>query len=166
MCIRDREWLANNQKKYRQVFTSLESSYIYAELTFYNKLFDEEAWNVNIELKCYDLGKKKRICNLKFNKKINKTDNLVYIREGWGNKKIGSFWKKGTYYWEAWIEGERVGTKYFYIEDYGKELSAFWEKKLEIASMKLYEGTYEDVHESERVYLCLLYTSPSPRDRG
>ena len=147
------EWLANNQKKYRQVFTSLESSYIYAELTFYNKLFDEEAWNVNIELKCYDLGKKKRICNLKFNKKINKTDNLVYIREGWGNKKIGSFWKKGTYYWEAWIEGERVGTKYFYIEDYGKELSAFWEEKLEIASMKLYEGTYEDVHESERVYL-------------
>jgi hypothetical protein len=47
------EWLANNKKKYRQVFNSQNCTYIYAELTFYNKLFDEEAWNVNVELRCF-----------------------------------------------------------------------------------------------------------------
>ena len=55
------EWLANNQKKYRQVFNSHKSTYIYAELCFHNKLFDEKAWNVNIQLICYELEKKKKV---------------------------------------------------------------------------------------------------------
>ncbi len=147
------EWLANNQKKYRQVFSSQDSTYIYAELAFYNKLFDEQSWNVNIQLKCYELGKKKMVCNLEFNKKVSKTDNLVFIREGWGNKKHGSFWKKGTYYWEAWIDDEKVATKYFYVENYGKEYHDFWNNNLELTSMKLYEGSFEDVHETERAFL-------------
>ena len=33
-----------------------------------------------------------------------------------------AFWKKGTYCWEAWIEGEKAATKYFYVEDAGKNL--------------------------------------------
>jgi len=142
------EWLANNQKKYRQVFSSHKSTYIYAELCFYNKLFDELAWNVNIQLKCYELGKKRKVCNLVFNKKVSKSDSVAYIREGWGNKKEGSFWKKGTYYWEAWINEEKVATKYFYVEDYGTDLDGFWDNKLELTSMKLYEGSFEDVHET------------------
>ena len=73
------EWLANNQKKYRQVFSTHNSTYIYAELAFYNKLFDEKAWNIQIQLKCYELGKKKKICNLEFNKKVNKSDSLVSV---------------------------------------------------------------------------------------
>jgi hypothetical protein len=40
------EWLADNKKKYRQVFDRGETSYIYAELSFYNKLFDEDFWEV------------------------------------------------------------------------------------------------------------------------
>ena len=147
------EWLANNQKKYRQVFSSYESTYIYAELAFYNKNFDIKAWNINIKLCCYEIGKKKKICNLDFNKKIGKSDQVVHIREGWGNKKEGSFWKKGTYFWEAWIEGEKVGTKYFYVEDYGNDSQAFLDNQIELSSMKLYEGSYEDVHETQRVYL-------------
>jgi len=147
------EWLANNQKKYRQVFSTTDTTYVYAELTFYNKLFDEKPWNVDIQLRCFELGKKKRVCNLEFNKKVSKSDSLIFIREGWGNKKVGSFWKKGTYYWEAWIEGEKVATKYFYIEDYGKEPADFWNSKLEITSMKLYEGNFEDVHETKRIFL-------------
>jgi len=147
------EWLANNKKKYRQVFGTQNSTYIYAELAFYNKLFDEKAWNVNIQLKCYELGKKKKICNLEFNKKVSKSDSLVYIREGWGNKKQGSFWKKGTYFWEAWIDGEKVATKYFYVEDYGQDSNEFLAKHLELSSMKLYEGSFEDVHETKRSFL-------------
>ncbi|NJK83566.1 MAG: hypothetical protein HC912_06835, partial [Saprospiraceae bacterium] len=38
------EWLADNRKKYRQVFDRYTTSYIYAELSFYNKLFDHLDW--------------------------------------------------------------------------------------------------------------------------
>ena len=34
------EWLADNKKKYRQVFDRHVTTYIYAELSFYNKHFD------------------------------------------------------------------------------------------------------------------------------
>ncbi len=35
------EWLANGMRKYRQVFDRAETTYIYAELSFFNKMFDE-----------------------------------------------------------------------------------------------------------------------------
>ncbi|NNK90707.1 MAG: AAA family ATPase, partial [Saprospiraceae bacterium] len=152
------EWLADNKKKYRQVFNSQNCTYIYAELAFYNKLFDEKAWNVNVQLKCYDASKRKKICNLEFNKKVSKQDNIVYIREGWGNKKEGSFWKKGTYYWEAWIEDEKIASKYFYVDDYGDEWDNLSNNKLELQAMKLYEGSFEDVKENERKYLKVFST--------
>ncbi|HNI43256.1 MAG TPA: hypothetical protein PK230_01090 [Chitinophagales bacterium] len=34
------EWLADGKKKYRRVFDRSETNHIYAELSFYNKLFD------------------------------------------------------------------------------------------------------------------------------
>lgn len=152
------EWLAQNKKKYRQVFDSENCTYIYAELTFFNKLFDDSDWNAQIELRCFELGKKKRICKLEFNKKVSKHDNIVYIREGWGNKKEGSFWKRGTYYWEAWIDGLKVGTKYFHVEDYGDDWDNLGNNKLELLSMKLYEGSFEDVNPDDRRYLKVFST--------
>lgn len=146
------EWLANNSKRYRQVFFSRDITYIYAELSFYNKLFDEENWTVNVKLNCYEVGRKKKVCSLEFNKKVSKHDNIAYIREGWGNKKEGSFWKKGIYYWEAWIEGEKLATKYFYVEDYDPDWEAFETEKLELLSMKLYEGSFDDVPLNQRKY--------------
>ena len=92
------EWLAENKKKYRQVFDRYELSYVYAELAFFNKQFDRNSWDVEVELRCYELKKNsKQLCTLNFKKKISKFDNVVYIREGWGNKKQGVFWKRGTY---------------------------------------------------------------------
>ncbi|HQW96654.1 MAG TPA: hypothetical protein PLU58_12670, partial [Saprospiraceae bacterium] len=41
-CYSSTEWLYDNQKKYRQVFDRYEVGYIYAELSFINKLYDEE----------------------------------------------------------------------------------------------------------------------------
>lgn len=103
------EWLADNKKKYRQVFDRFDTSYIYVELSFINKYFDKESWETDIELKCFSLIKtKKEVCNLSFRRKISKFDHTVFIREGWGNKKEGSFWKKGSYYWEAWIDRKSV----------------------------------------------------------
>ena len=146
------EWLANNSKRYRQVFLSDETNYIYAELSFYNKEFDQSNWTINVKLNCYEVGKKKALCSLEFNKKVSKHDNIAYIREGWGNKKVGSFWKKGTYYWEAWIEGEKVASKYFYIEDYDSDWESFETKRLELLSMKLYEGSFDDIPKAKRKY--------------
>jgi SpoVK/Ycf46/Vps4 family AAA+-type ATPase len=148
------EWLADNKKKYRQVFDRYETTYVYAELSFYNKFFDVEDWEINVELKCFSLKKgRKEICNLKFeNRKVSKYDSTVFIREGWGNKSEGQFWKKGTYYWEAWIEGEKVATKYFYIEDAGIDLLDNGNAYLEVQSLRLYEGPYDDVTEESRTY--------------
>ena len=147
------EWLADNKKKYRQVFDRYETTYIYAELSFYNKFFDREDWEIEVELKCFSLKKgKKELCSLPFKRKVSKYDNVVYLREGWGNKNEGAFWKKGTYYWEAHIEGEKVATKYFYIEDAGKDILPNENPYLEVQSLKLYEGPYDDVTEDDRIY--------------
>ncbi len=146
------EWLADNKKKYRQVFDRYETAYVYAELSFYNKLFDDEDWNVQVNIKCYSLKKgRKELCDLTFDRKVSKYDNIVYIREGWGNKKLGSFWKKGAYYWEAYIDGHKVSTKYFYIEESDEkylEPNAY----VHIKSLKLYEGPYDDIPAEERIY--------------
>jgi len=147
------EWLADNKKKYRQVFDRYETTYVYAELSFYNKYFDEEDWEIEVELKCFSLKKgRKELCSLPFRRKVSKYDNVVYIRERWGNKNEGVFWKKGTYYWEAWIAGEKVATKYFYIEDAGKDALPGENPYLEVQSLKLYEGPYDDVTEDDRTY--------------
>jgi SpoVK/Ycf46/Vps4 family AAA+-type ATPase len=147
------EWLADNKKKYRQVFDRYDTTYIYAEFSFYNKYFDREDWEINVELKCFSLKKnRKEICSLPLTKKVSKYDNVVYIREGWGNKTRGAFWKKGTYYWEAWVEGEKVGTKYFYIEDAFKDAFPDENPYIEVQSLRLYEGPYDDVQEEDRVY--------------
>ncbi len=148
------EWLADNKKKYRQVFDRLETTYVYAELSFHNKYFDLEDWEVTVELRCYSVKKqRKEICNLPFRRKVSKYDPVGYIREGWGNKQEGVFWKKGTYYWEAWIEGEKVASKYFYIEDAGKALTKSDNPYCQISTLRMYEGPYDDTPEFERQYL-------------
>ncbi|MEN0046056.1 MAG: AAA family ATPase [Bacteroidota bacterium] len=147
------EWLADNKKKYRQVFDRYETTYIYAELSFYNKYFDKDDWDVQVELKCYSIRNgKKELCALDFHRKVSKYDNVVYIREGWGNKVQGVFWKKGTYYWEAWVEGEKIATKYFYVEDAGKDAIFDESPYLEVQSVRLYEGPYDDISFDDRVY--------------
>ena len=147
------EWLYDNRKKYRQVFDRLETDYIYVELSLHNKYFDVDSWDVDIILRCYDASKvQKPICNLTFRKKISKFEPVVYIREGWGNKKEGSFWKKGSYYWQAWVNGELIGTKYFYIEDTG-HTSFSPDAYAKLSSLKFYEGHYDEMTTNPRNYL-------------
>lgn len=160
------EYLWENVKKYRQVFDRHETAYIYTELSLYNKNFDVEDWSLTVDLKCYsnEDNKKTEVCNLTIDKEVSKFDNVIYLREGWGNQKKGTFWKKGTYFWEAYIDGQKIGSKYFYIIDHAdspaeEQLSLDWlekestEKYLELKSVRLYEGPYDDVLEDDRVYL-------------
>jgi SpoVK/Ycf46/Vps4 family AAA+-type ATPase len=147
------EWLADNRKKYRQVFDRHNTSYIYAELSFHNKMFDRDSWEVQVELRCYSVKRNNReMCSLSIKRKVSKYDPLVYVREGWGNKREGVFWKRGTYYWEAFINGQKVATKYFYVEDAGYPTTPENNPFLELEAIKLYEGQYDDVAEEDRSY--------------
>ena len=147
------EWLANNMKKYRQVFDRSKTSYVYAELTFYNKYFDVKVWEANMQFRCFSMkGKKKEVCTLNFKKKISKYDNVVYIREGWGNKKDGAFWKPGTYFWEVYVEETLIATKYFYVEDINTDFEGSGNSCFAIKSLQLYEGQFDDVSVEEKKY--------------
>ena len=89
------EWLANNEKKYRTVYDELECGFIYCELSFYNKLFDEKDWEIELSLKCVNISSGIEICKLQVARPIQKDENIVYIREGWGVKFPGKFWENG-----------------------------------------------------------------------
>lgn len=146
------EWLANNEKNYRQVFDENECSFIYCELSFFNKLFDEEDWSVKINLKCINQADGSEICNLPADREIHKDENIVYIREGWGVKNPGTYWHKGNYRWEAWIDQVFVGEKAFYIDDIGL-VSETVNPYFLIDQVHLYEGPDSNTIPEERSYL-------------
>ena len=75
-----------NKKKYRRVFDKAELTYVYAELSFFNKHFDEHDWNVEVSLRAYKLngGRKEELCNLTSHKRVSKDNLIMYVREGWG----------------------------------------------------------------------------------
>ncbi|HMP30161.1 MAG TPA: AAA family ATPase, partial [Saprospiraceae bacterium] len=146
------EWLYNNRKKYRQVFDRWETDYIYAELSLYNKYFDKDSWDADVMFLCYDSRNlNKPLASLKFRKRISKYDQVVYIREGWGNKKEGAFWKKGTYFWQVYVEGEQIGTKYFYIEE-SAETRVNTSSYIDLMGLKYYEGHYDEMSESDKKF--------------
>lgn len=148
------EWLADGKKKYRSVFENSETSYLYAELSFYNKLFDEEDWDIKIKLKAFRLKEKnirEELCSIDLDYHVSKEDNIVQIREGWGNKEVGVFWVRGDYVWEAYMDEDLVGTKYFYVEN-GGSVTPEENPYFDIESVKLYEGPNKGVNADERVY--------------
>lgn len=115
------EWMANSVKKYRNVFDKAETTYIRCEISFYNKLFDEEDWKCKVTLKAFDItnGKRDELCSLDKDIVVSKEDNIVYARDGWGNKDIGAFWFKGDYCWEAYIDDVLVGKRDFFVNEVG-----------------------------------------------
>ncbi|MCI4671197.1 MAG: AAA family ATPase [Bacteroidia bacterium] len=157
------EWLADSKKKYRQVFDRDETSYIFAEFSFFNKLFDEEDWDAHISLKAFKVASEKNnpraavqeICHIEVDKHIGKDLNIVYVREGWGIDKVGEFWKEGTYFWEAYIDEEKIGTSHFYIYDVG-QVSSEENPYISVVSARLYEGGRKDGDIQERTYYNLF----------
>ena len=149
------ESFEGNKKKYRRVFDNKETRYMYAELSFYNKLFDEENWDVEIMLKAFKVnadGTKNELCNLPIKRQVKKDENIVFIRESWGEDTAGTFWVRGDYEWEAYINNEKISTKRFYVEE-GGLVSAHENPYFEIESVKLYHGAYEGVSQEQRKYM-------------
>ncbi len=145
------EWLADNKKKYRQVFEESQVRYIYVDLILINKLFDRESWEIELEIKCFLLSQgKKEITSLNVKKQVSKQDHEFHIREGWGHRKPGTFWKKGKYSWEVYIKGEKVSTKYFYIESIADHPKlSHPELALKVDELYYYEGSYDQVDQNK-----------------
>ncbi len=152
------EWLANNEKKYRLVYDESECTFMYAELSFFNKLFDEEDWEVRMNLKCVQQSDNSEICNLVADRTIRKDENIVYVREGWGVKTQGIYWKKGIYRWEAWIDGVFVAEKLFYVEDQGIVTDTV-NPYFTLQQVKLYEGPDSNVPKKDRKYVSAFSTA-------
>lgn len=144
------EWLINSTKKYRQVFEEAEITYIDAEFSAYNKLFDEEDWEIDVIFKVFD-GKGALLTEVPMKKSVTKDQNIIYLRQGWGNKDPGTYWKRGAYRWEVWIAGAVIGTANFYIESQG-EVTRENNPYLNLKSIRLFEGPDAIVSESERKY--------------
>lgn len=146
------EWLANNEKKYRLVYDEAECTFIYCELSFFNKLFDEQDWDIRINLKCVNNSDGAEVCSLVADRTIKKDENIVFVREGWGVKTSGAYWKQGSYRWEAWIDSVFVSEKVFHIEDQGivtETVNPYFTTQ----TIKLYEGPDSNVVKKERKYM-------------
>jgi len=146
------EWMANNQKRYRTVFDAEEVDYIRIELALYNKLFDEAEWQTTIQFKCIDAINLTEYCHREIEVAVNKEDPVFYIRDGWGVDNKGSFWKKGCYRWQAYVEEVLVGERTFFINEIG-EVDSLENPYLDIESLRLYNSGINGWQDRERNYL-------------
>ena len=149
------EWMADATKKYRQVYQRHETTFMRAEFSFFNKLFDEEEWEASIALKCFFTtgnNNKSELCNLVQTRKILKDENIVYIRDAWGNASAGAYWQRGNYSWEAYIDNVLIGEVKFYVEDIGtpKEGENLF---FDIDGIKLFEGDTQATTNPQKKYL-------------
>ncbi|MBK8471721.1 MAG: hypothetical protein IPL33_05775 [Sphingobacteriales bacterium] len=108
------ESLHQGLRRYRSVLDEAEACYINAEFSFYNLQFDQADWNANITFRVLEHFTNREICKLEKPTLISKDQNVVYVRDGWGTPQPG-FWKRGTYKWEAYIDGALVDEIYFYL---------------------------------------------------
>jgi SpoVK/Ycf46/Vps4 family AAA+-type ATPase len=144
------EWLADNKKKYRSVFDVNECSYIYAEFSFFNLQFKKKDWDIKLRLVCIDQNNNE-ICNLNCERTVSKNHNQVYIREGWGTHSVGSYWKAGTYKWQAMLDDELIAERNFYVQDVGA-LSPTHNPYFSIKKIRFYEGPFDNVKPDNRKY--------------
>ncbi|BDS09480.1 AAA family ATPase [Aureispira anguillae] len=140
-----------NLKSYRRVFDESECRYIYGELSFYNKLFDERDWKCESRLVCTDVNKGEQICDMKKNIEVKKEQNIVKIQEGWGTANPG-WWKRGKYKWDAYLDDQYLGTSYFYVIDEGP-VSAESNPYVEIKDIRLFESSIDGRPNKDRKYL-------------
>lgn len=148
------EWMADATKKYRKVYDRYETTYIRVEFSVFNKLFDEAEWEANVRLKCFSVNgtNRKELCNLEQKRNIGKDENIVYFRDSWGQSTYGTFWLKGVYVWEGYIDEVKVGETTFYVEDVGaarKGENLFFD----IESVRLFEGDGKASTEENKRYL-------------
>lgn len=148
------EWMADATKKYRKVYDRYETTYLRVEFSVFNKLFDEAEWEANVRLKCFFVNgtHRRELCNLEQKRVIGKDENIVYFRDSWGQSTYGTYWLKGVYVWEGYIDEVKAGEATFYVEDVGaarKGENLFFD----IESIRLFEGDGKASTQENKRYL-------------
>jgi len=146
-----KENLYQNVKKYRKVFDVIESRYLYCELSFYNKLFDEFDWETKVKFICTKKDTNTVVCELDKEIIVAKEQNIIYLREGWGTPDPG-WWQKGEYEWEVYIDEDLVGKTNFYIVELGL-VTEVDNPYFEIEEIRLFESPRIGQDIKERIYL-------------
>jgi len=145
--------MADATKKYRKVYDRYETTYMRVEFSLFNKLFDEKDWEGSFRLKCFFIqgSQKNELCNLEQKRTILKDENIVYIRQAWGNATPGAYWFRGDYVWEGYIDEVKAGESKFYVEDVGpsKEGENLY---FDIESINLFEGDSKASSAPEKKY--------------
>jgi SpoVK/Ycf46/Vps4 family AAA+-type ATPase len=151
----DNNSLAQDARFYRTVFDESEVNYLYFEVTLFNKKFDEGDWDGKGKIICHLLEggvKTKEMCNLEVKLDVKSDVNVITLREGWGMENKGSYWKKGVYIVEAWVEDKMVGSKSFYCEDEGP-ITAENNPYFSLDHVKLFNASYNPPAADRRKYL-------------
>ncbi len=65
--------------------------------------------------------KGKELCALSEMETVDIEKNTFAFRKGWGDEEKGKYWEHGRFLWEAYIDGEFVASKDFFIEDVGEK---------------------------------------------
>jgi SpoVK/Ycf46/Vps4 family AAA+-type ATPase len=130
--------LAGDERNYRSVYEQGEVSYIWAEFSIHNKLFDTRNWIIDCRLLAFDKDNK-LICNLDASQEVPSQDPVKFIRVKWGSDTPGVFWKKGGYRWEAWVDGAMVCQKIFHIVSQGP-VTPKSNPYFTVNSLRLFEG--------------------------
>jgi len=147
------EWMADGTKKYRQVYDRFETTFLRAELSFFNKLFDEEEWEASVRMRCLFVSgsTQTELCTSTQVRKVLKDENVVYVRDSWGKPELGAYWLKGNYVWEAYIDDVKIGDVKFYVEDIGRANEGE-NLFFDIESIKLFEGDGQGDAAPEKKY--------------
>lgn len=146
-----KENLFYNTKKYRKVYDVSESCYLYCELAFYNKLFDETDWSTSIRFICKDKKTGKQVCDFKKDLQVRRDKNIVYVREGWGTPEPG-WWKEGDYEYQVYIDDVFVGDTQFYVVTQGAIDSPEKNPYFDIKQIQMFEGPRNGVAFPTRKY--------------
>jgi SpoVK/Ycf46/Vps4 family AAA+-type ATPase len=84
---------------------------------------------------------------------VTKYENVIFVRDGWGNKDVAAFWTKGNYVWEAYIDNVLVGSQPFFVNEIGL-VTPDKNPYFSVEYIKLYNGNAEGWKQEakDRVY--------------
>ena len=148
------EWMAGATKKYRSVYDRFELQWIRCELALHNLEFKGEPWTLNTVCKCFDItgGLRKEICSLDNSTTVNPEEDIVYVRDGWGSNGIGEFWREGSYCWEVYVEGEKIGEAPFKVNEVGR-VSRTGNPYFRITGINFYAGDFDGWQQQNKTFL-------------
>lgn len=140
-----------NRRLYRTVYDIGEVKYIYCEVSFYNKWFDEDKnWDADLSF-LITAADGRKVAEFKKSVAVSSDQNIVISAEGWGNDQ-GTFWKEGKFTYQVKLNDQEIGEQDFYILSNGA-VSETGFPYFKVSSIKPFEGGYDGLTKASRKYL-------------